>query len=95
MITPVLHARPDLSAIPQDRLDQIMARLQLHFPKLSGTIEDALGDYPEDLVCAAYRHLLTHHRSPVPPGVSDFIAFMEPEMTARRRNALRKYEVMA
>jgi len=83
-----------LTPVPAERLKQVMARLMLHFGydgakarTLCADYSGMLQHYPEDLLCAAYLHVLKHY-SALPPA-SEFIAFMEPEMryrkTVRRR----------
>lgn len=82
-----------LAPVSTERLRQIISRLMLHFPcppgdkqhRLFAEYSDTLKDFPEDLVCAAYQHVLKHHQLSTLPRIADLLAFMEPEMSHRRR----------
>jgi len=76
----------------QDRVEQIVLRLMLHFPsfpeehktRLCGDYTSMLQNFPEDMLCAAYQYVLKHHQSNALPRIADFLAFMEPEVERRK-----------
>jgi hypothetical protein len=81
-----------LSPIAPERLSQIVSRLMLHF---STTPEkkwqyvyadycDMLKGFPEDLLCAAYQHVLKHHKSNSLPRIADLVSIIDPEVLHRR-----------
>ena len=90
-----------LAPAPAERIEQIVMRLMLHFPTPSGTDKhrlctdyaDMLQDFPEDMLCAAYQHVLKHHKYHTLPKIADLLAFMEPEIT-RRRTVRRKLDIL-
>lgn len=79
----------------RDLLHRIYSRLCFHCavvperyaPQRMKFIETLL-PYPEDLICAAYHHLIRHRC--VMPTHQDFIDFMEPEFTRRQKEALQE-----
>ena len=83
------------------RIYQIVQRLMLHFSCAAGERKESvcadyaamLADYPEDLLCAAYQHILKHHKYNSLPKIADLLAFMEPEM-AYRRTQRRKLDIL-
>lgn len=86
-----------LEPIPQERLQQILARFFLHYG-LSGEhiflhYQQALQPYPEDLLCAAYHWILRHHAPAPAPAPADFLSFMQPAFLHRQSlaRALARY----
>jgi hypothetical protein len=79
-----------LTPAPRGRVAQIVARLMVHYPRhedssrLYSAYVEALSNYPEDLLCAAYRHVLAHHAGPAMPPLEALVAFMEPAMAQRK-----------
>jgi len=81
-----------LAPVPEERLKQVISRLMLHFPcpisekqhRVFADYSDMLREFPEDLLCAAYQHVLKHHKYYTLPKIADIIAFMEPEINHRR-----------
>lgn len=80
-----------LTPVPMDRLRQIIARLFMHYRcdengerAIKQRYMNVLKHYPEDLLCAAYIHVVKH--SGVMPEPCDLIAFMEPEMQYRMQS---------
>lgn len=82
---------PSLTPIGEERLSQLVTRLLLHFRPPEGEKQQrifarymqALKDYPEDLLCAAYRHMLSHHSGRL-PSIRELTEFMDPAMQYRR-----------
>lgn len=81
-----------LAPVKSERAVQIISRLMLHFPCTEGQKESRvrsdyammLSECPEDLLCAAYQHILKHHKYNTLPKIADFQAFIEPELNYRR-----------
>lgn len=86
-----------LRPVSQERLSQIVSRLMLHFcsgDKNHRVFSDycaMLAEFPEDLLCAAYQHVLKHHKYNNLPKIADLIAVIDPELT-HRRTLKRKLE---
>ncbi len=84
-----------LTPASTERLQQILGRLMLHYASardMSDYIK-LLSLYPEDLLCAAYQHILRHRTQPTMPGACELVAFMEPEL-ARRKACLHKLTLL-
>jgi len=88
-----------LAPVPLDRLKQVVARLMIHFPlvgehhhRFFNYYLACLKPYPEDLLCAAYQHVLRHHSAGGTPKIADFLAFMDPEMN-HRLHQLKKHQL--
>jgi hypothetical protein len=85
-----------LTTISTERLTQIVSRLLFHFPVegkeaqklIFSNFMDKLSHYPEDLVCAAYQHILSHRATYTVPSPEDFITIMEPELQYRQLHLL-------
>ena len=90
-----------LSSVPLTGLKQIISRLMLHFPcpagekqeRICNDYTEMLCDFPEDLLCAAYQHILKHHKYHTLPKIADLLTFMEPEL-GRRRTIKRKLDIL-
>jgi len=97
----VIEIEAQLAAVSEERLQQIISRLMLHFPlsnagnrhHISNDYFEMLFEYPEDLLCAAYQHVLKHHKCDFLPRIADLVAFMEPEMM-RRKSVERRLEIL-
>ncbi|MDX1974439.1 MAG: hypothetical protein SFT92_02060 [Rickettsiales bacterium] len=87
-----------IQAASESFVQQIVQRLMTHFPPSSREAEQRLTedyiqmlrDYPEDLLAAAYHHVLKHHKYNNLPKIADLTIVMEPEMMHRKsiRNRL-------
>ena len=73
-------------------LETMFARLCFHagatpeqFSRRRIRFIESLSPYPDDLLCAAYQHLLHHTRVGQMPGVDAFIEFMAPEFARRQQ----------
>jgi uncharacterized protein YdaU (DUF1376 family) len=81
-----------LAPASMERIKQIITRLMLHFPvaygqdkaEVTNDYVQMLREYPEDLLCAAYAHILGHHKYNSLPKLADIIGFMEPEISMRK-----------
>lgn len=78
----------------RELLHQIFTRLCFHYGldiEGSDTKRNyfiaSLMSYPDDLVCAAYHHLLKHPSPQHFPTPEDFILFMQPEFHRRQLEA--------
>lgn len=83
----------------QQTLKQIFCRLCFHTgfdPKAREgecrRFVEALAPYPEDLICAAYHHLMRHPEETHLHMECDFIDFMAPEYARRTQQADVKEE---
>ena len=84
-----------------ERIKQIITRLMMHFPAPAGELKQSifsdyaamLQGYPEDLLCAAYQHVMKHHKYNSLPKIADLLSFMEPEMNQRRATR-KKLEIL-
>ncbi len=75
-------------------LDQLFSRLCFHagatpeqFSHRRERFIRSLASYPEDLLCAAYQHILHHLPASRLPTEEEFIEFMTPEFTRRQHAA--------
>lgn len=81
-----------LQPVDHARIKQIISRLFMHFPpppnislpSLMLEYCEALQSYPEDLLCAAYQHVVMHYKHPSLPRAEQLVAIMEPELIYRR-----------
>ena len=95
------EANAGLTPVSIERLRQIVGRLMLHFnsandelANITSTYINVLKEYPEDLICAAYQHILMNYKLTAMPGVVEFVDFMEPERI-RRQHVLEKVKVLS
>lgn len=80
-----------LTPIAPARLRQLLSRMTLHYPlppgerphRLVEAYAAALAHYPEDLLCAAYCHLLHFHPPGIMPCVGDIEAVIGAEYSHR------------
>lgn len=94
------EAEAQLTPAPSDIIEQLVSRLMMHFPCKESQREQVFSDYvhalshiPEDILCAAYQHILSHHKYHTLPKVADFITFADPEI-AQRKSTKRKVEIL-
>ncbi len=91
--------RPVLEPINIASLKQIVARLMIHFTretrtepeKIRSYYIEKLKEYPEDLVCASYFHVLARCSGAMPK-LADFLDFITPAYQHRKAMRQKLYE---
>lgn len=87
---PPIKRRHEAAPIELCFLERLLKRLFLHYripqeasARIHSQYREALQHYPEDLICAAYQHIVQNHALTTLPKPEAFLAFMQPEYQRR------------